>query len=105
MFAISAPIMRRWHLPKPALPSDTLGQTGEKLALQHRCRSCHADDFNGFRAAARLSGQREDVLLKALRDFKSGNRVGSGVASMADATFELSDADMQACSHYLATRP
>jgi cytochrome c553 len=44
-------------------------------------------------------------LLKALRDFKSGNRVGSGVASMADATFELSDADMQARSHYLATRP
>ncbi len=24
---------------------------------------------------------------------------------MADATFELSDADMQALSHYLATRP
>jgi hypothetical protein len=24
---------------------------------------------------------------------------------MADATFELSDADMQAVSHYLATRP
>ncbi|MBV8744322.1 MAG: cytochrome c4 [Xanthobacteraceae bacterium] len=91
--------------PKPAVPRDTLGQTGETLALQHRCRSCHADDFNGFRAAARLSGQREDVLLKALRDFKAGQRVGSGVASMADATFELSDADMQALSHYLATRP
>jgi cytochrome c553 len=44
-------------------------------------------------------------LLKALRDFKSGKRVGSGVASMADATFELTDADMQALSHYLATRP
>jgi cytochrome c553 len=91
--------------PKPALETDTLAQTGEKLALQHRCRSCHADDFNGFRAAARLSGQREDVLLKALRDFKSGQRVGSGVASMADATFELTDADMQALSRYLATRP
>jgi len=91
--------------PKPAMSSDTLGQTGETLALQHRCRSCHADDFNGIRAAARLSGQREDVLLKALRDFKSGKRVGSGVASMGDATFELSDADMQALSHYLAARP
>ena len=91
--------------PKPAMQPDTLGQTGEKLATQHRCRSCHADDLNGFRAAARLSGQREDVLLKALRDFKSGTRVGSGVASMADATFELNDADMQALAHYLATRP
>jgi cytochrome c553 len=91
--------------PKPAVPADALGQTGEELALQHRCRSCHAGDYNGFRAAARLSGQREDVLLKALRDFKSGKRVGSGVASMADATFELNDADMQALSHYLAARP
>ncbi len=91
--------------PKPAAQPDALGLTGEKLAVQHRCRSCHGDDLNGFRAAARLSGQREDALLKALRDFKSGKRVGSGVASMADATFELSDADMQALSHYLATRP
>jgi cytochrome c553 len=91
--------------PKPTTPPDALSQTGEQLASQHRCRSCHADDLNGFRAAARLPGQREDVLLKALRDFKSGKRVGSGVASMADATFELSDADMQALSRYLATRP
>jgi cytochrome c553 len=82
--------------PKPTTPPDALSQTGEQLASQHRCRSCHADDLNGFRAAARLPGQR---------DFKSGKRVGSGVASMADATFELSDADMQALSRYLATRP
>ena len=43
-------------------------------------------------------------MLKALRDFKSGKRVGSGVASMADVTFELNDADLEALSHYLATR-
>ena len=52
-----------------------------------------------------MSGQREDVLDKALHDFKSGKRVGSGVASMADVTYELSDADMQALSHYMASRP
>jgi len=90
--------------PDPRAQSDALGQTGEKLAVEHRCRSCHSDDYNGFRAAARLSGQREDVLLKALRDFKSGARIGSGVASMADVTFELSDADMQALGHYMASR-
>ena len=91
--------------PTPSVVRDALAQTGEKLALQHRCRSCHSEDYNGFRAAARLSSQREDVLLKALHDFKSGKRVGSGVASMADATFELNDADMQALAHYMATRP
>jgi len=91
--------------PKPPVAADAMADNGEKLAMRHRCKSCHADDYNGFRAAARLSGQREDVLVKALQDFKSGKRIGSGVASMADVTYELSDADMVALSHYMATRP
>jgi cytochrome c553 len=90
--------------PQPAAAPDALAQQGEKLALLHRCKSCHSDDYNGFRAAARLSGQREDVLLQGLRDFKTGKRIGSGVASMADATFSLNDADMQALAHYMASR-
>ena len=90
--------------PQPATAPDALAQKGEQITLQHRCRSCHGDDYNGFRAAARLSGQREDVMVKALHDFKSGKRVGSGVASMADVTYELNDADMEALSHYMATR-
>lgn len=90
--------------PNPQTPPDALGQAGEKLAVEHRCRSCHSDDYNGFRAAARLSGQREDVLLKALHDYKSGTRVGSGVASMSEVAIELSDADMQALAHYMASR-
>jgi cytochrome c553 len=90
--------------PHPQAQSDALAQTGEKLANEHHCKSCHSDDFNGFRAAARLSDQREDVLLKALRDYKSGTRVGSGVASMADVTADLSDADMQALARYMASR-
>jgi cytochrome c553 len=96
-------------LPPPkrdaARGSDALALAGEKLAARHRCRSCHGEDYSGVGPAARLSGQREDVLLQALRDFKSGARVGSGVASMADATFELNDADMQALAHYLAAHP
>jgi cytochrome c553 len=93
--------------PKPAAApaSDALAQTGAKLATQHRCTSCHGDDYAGVGPAARLADQREDVLLKALRDFKSGTRVGSGVASMADVTYDLSDSDMQALAHYLALRP
>jgi cytochrome c553 len=90
--------------PKPAAAPDALAQKGEQIAVAHRCRSCHADDLNGFRAAARLSAQREDVLLKALRDYKAGRRIGSGVASMADAMFELNEADMQALARYLAAR-
>jgi len=91
--------------PKPEPAPDALAQNGAKLAVQHRCKSCHSDDYSGFRAAARLAGQREDVLLKALREFKTGARVGSGVASMADVTYELNDADMQALAHFMAMQP
>jgi cytochrome c553 len=84
---------------------DELAQDGEKIAVFHRCKSCHGDDFVGFRAAARLAGQREDVLLKALRDFKANVRVGSGIASMTDVVYALNDDAMQALAHYMATRP
>jgi len=91
--------------PQPVSASDTLAQTGARLVTQHRCQSCHGADYAGAGPAARLAGQREDVLLKGLRDFKSGARVGLGVASMADVTFDLSDSDMQALAHFLATQP
>jgi cytochrome c553 len=92
--------------PKPPVSvPDALAQTGGKLAIEDRCRACHGEDYSGVGPAARLAGQREDVLLKALRDFKSGARVGSGVASMADVVYGLNDSDMQALAHYMAARP
>lgn len=91
--------------PQPAAPSDALAEVGGRLAAAHRCKSCHGDGFVGVGPAARLAGQREDVLLKALRDFKSGVRVGTGVASMTDVVYPLSDDDMKALAHYMATRP
>lgn len=91
--------------PQPADAADTLAQTGERLAAEHRCKSCHSDDFSGMLSAARLAGQREDVLFNALRAFKGGKRVGSGVASMSDVVYDLNDDDMRALAHFLSTRP
>jgi cytochrome c553 len=91
--------------PKATRASDALAQQGQKIAAQQRCKACHADDYSGLRSVARLAGQREDVLLKALHDFKSGARVGGGLASMGDAVYPLSDDDMKALAHFLATRP
>src|SRR5690242_8519298 len=83
-------------------PQPDLTEAGKALAKQNRCGACHKDDFTGQQATARLAGQREDVLLKALRDFKSGERTGGGVAAMPDAVEPLSDADLVALAHYLA---
>ena len=91
--------------PEPTSANDALAQKGAMLAKQQRCRSCHYDHFEGYRSSARLASQREEVLHKALRDFKSGARVGTGVASMGDVTYYLNDDDMKALAHYMATQP
>ena len=82
-----------------------LANAGAAIAAQNRCASCHKEDFSGQQATARLAGQREDVLLKALRDFKSGARTGGGVAAMPEAVAPLEDGDMEALAHYLARLP
>jgi cytochrome c553 len=51
---------------------------------------------------ARLAGQREDYLLKALRDYKTGQRSGGGQAAMAEVAFPLSEEEITALAHYLA---
>ncbi|MEJ2433766.1 MAG: c-type cytochrome [Pseudolabrys sp.] len=91
--------------PAPTGADDALAQKGKMIAKQQHCASCHYDKFEGYRSSARLASQREDVLLKALHDFKSGARVGSGVASMGDATYPLDEDDMKALAHFMATQP
>ena len=73
---------------------------GQRLAQGHRCASCHTDDYSGTQATPRLAGQREDYLLKALREFKSGARTGGGVASMADVVYPLGDDELRALAHF-----
>jgi cytochrome c553 len=91
--------------PKPPGVQDARSEAGAKLAAEHRCTFCHGEHFEGNKATARLAGQREDYLYKALRDFKSGARVGSGVASMADVVYSLQDDDLKLLAHYLAAQP
>jgi cytochrome c553 len=79
-----------------------LSRKGAQAAVGRRCASCHADNFAGTKAVARLAAQREEYLLKALKDFKSGARVGGGQAVMADVAYPLSEEEIDALAHYLA---
>jgi cytochrome c553 len=91
--------------PKPPLGKDEhpdLTEAGEQLAKANRCASCHQEGFVGRDAVPRVAGQREDYLVKALRDFKAGKRRGGGVAAMADAVYPLNDKGLQALAHYQA---
>jgi cytochrome c553 len=91
--------------PQPPAQDDNadLSKKGANAAVGRRCASCHTDDFAGTKAVARLAAQREDYLLQALRDYKSGVRAG-GQAVMADVAYPLSDEEIEALAHYLAHR-
>jgi len=79
-----------------------LSKKGEMAAKGRRCASCHTDNYAGTKAVARIAGQREDYLVKALHDYKSGVRSGGGGAAMADVAYPLSEEEITALAHYLS---
>jgi cytochrome c553 len=79
-----------------------LSRKGAQAATGRRCASCHTDNFAGGKAVPRVAAQREDYLVKALRDYKSGVRSGGGMAAMASVAFSLSEEEIEALAHYLA---
>ena len=92
-------------LTPPKGPKDDnpdLSEKGKQAAAGRRCASCHTDSFAGAKAVARIAGQREEYLLKALHDYKSGVRSGGGQAAMADVAYPLSEEEIEALAHYIA---
>ena len=87
--------------PKPDDNPD-LSKKGAQAAVGRRCASCHMDNYAGTKAVARVAGQREEYLVKALRDYKSSLRSGGAMAAMADVAFPLSEEEIEALAHYLA---
>jgi cytochrome c553 len=89
--------------PKPK-PDDNpdLSKKGAQAAVGRRCASCHTDSYAGTKAVARVAGQREDYLVKALKDYKTSVRSGGAMAAMAEVAFSLSEEEIEALAHYLA---
>ena len=90
--------------PKNPKPDDNpdLSKKGAQAAAGRRCANCHTDTYAGTKAVARVAGQREDYLLKALHDYKSGVRAGGAMAAMADVAYPLHEEEIEALAHYLA---
>jgi cytochrome c553 len=90
--------------PAGKKPDDNpdLSAKGAQAAVGRRCASCHGDGFAGTKAVARLVGQREEYLVKALNDYKSGARSGGAGAAMTDVAYPLSQEEIAALAHYLA---
>ncbi len=90
--------------PEGKKPDDNpdLSAKGAQAAAGRRCASCHTESYGGTKAVSRIAGQREDYLVKALRDYKSGVRAGGGMAAMAEVAYSLSEEEITALAHYLA---
>jgi cytochrome c553 len=74
---------------------------GRALAEQNHCNVCHRSDFTGQENVPRLVDQREDYLLKTLRDYKTGARHAYD-ASMAEVLQPIDENDLGVLAHFLA---
>jgi cytochrome c553 len=71
------------------------------LIQQHRCNFCHAPNLAGIENVPRLAGQREDYLVKALREYKNNTRRGYD-AAMAEVLYAVSDEEIRDLAYFLA---
>ena len=77
---------------------------GRALAHQHRCNVCHLPDLAGRDNVPRIAGQREDFLVKTMREYKANIRPGYD-ASMGDVMQPISDADILDLAYFTARQP
>lgn len=75
---------------------------GKAIVEQRHCTGCHGKGFDGHDNVPRVAHQREDYLAKALKDYRSGKRIGYGTAIMPETVSGLSDAQLEDVAHYLA---
>jgi cytochrome c553 len=92
-------------LPPPR-PAEAAGdparlERAQALIQQHRCNFCHNPDFSGAQQVPRLAGQREDYLVKALREYKNNTRRGYDPA-MAEVLYAISDEQLLDLAYFLA---
>ncbi len=88
--------------PKPPDPVDQARfERARSLAQQNHCDVCHRPDFSGQQTVPRLADQRDDYLLKTLRDYKSGAR-HAYEPIMLEQIQPLDDPQLVEVSYYLA---
>jgi cytochrome c553 len=75
---------------------------GVVLIDQRHCAMCHGVAFGGSNNVPRIANQREDYLLKALRDYRDGKRTGYGNAVMPETVAGLTDEQLADLAQFLA---
>lgn len=90
--------------PPPGPPDPASFARGRALAGGRPCPVCHIPDFSGREQVPRLANQREDYLLKAMREYHSGARIGYG-GTMLEELKGLSEGELRDLAHFFAHLP
>lgn len=79
-----------------------IGAGREKFVL---CASCHGGDGRSgvLPEYPKIAGQSQKYLVNALKAYKSGRRLGTYAALMAETAKNLSDDDIENLAGYLAS--
>jgi cytochrome c553 len=92
-------------LPKPQPPADAGDparmQRAQALVQQNRCNACHNTDFSGKDNVPRIADQREDYLLKTMREYKDNSRHGYD-GTMAEVLQPVTTEQIADLAYYLA---
>jgi cytochrome c553 len=96
-----------WFAAQPASPpapgtQPDKTQAGAALAQRMLCNTCHLAKYEGQQQVPRLAGQREDYLVASMTQLRDNPGPGRDTI-MASTLRGLSDADLGALAHYLAT--
>jgi cytochrome c553 len=77
-------------------------EQGKKISQEAQCTTCHQAGFKGLSEFPRLSRQKYPYIVKQLKDYRDGLRTNdNGV--MAPTAKNLSDEQIEALAHYLAS--
>src|SRR5215210_5484231 len=87
--------------PKAMETADRRSRRAHGQSSPNHCGSCHNPDFSGREQMPRLAAQREDYLLKSLRDYKAAQRPGYD-ATMDEVIRPVTEQDIVDLAHYLS---
>lgn len=92
-------------LPPPQPPADAGDaarlQSGRALITSNRCNGCHNLDLSGRESIPRIADQREDYLVKTLREYKDNTRRGYD-GTMAEVLAPVTDAQIVDLAYTIA---
>jgi cytochrome c553 len=95
-------------LPAPATASGQADaatmEKGRALVEKYRCNFCHSANLEGRDNVPRIASQREDYLIKTLKEYKTNTRHGYD-GSMAEVLQPISEAEIADLAYYAARQP